>query len=85
MVVERLVWVNADNYPDWLAYDLSSPPLEGPGNLEKAAAFFDKTCGDNRGQLSVKNKENGIFMRCDDSVSLNSWFKGVYHLRTEAN
>lgn len=69
MVAERLVWVNAGTYPAWLTTDLVSPPLEGTGNQEKAAAFFDKTCGDNRGQLSVKNKENGIFMRCDDSVS----------------
>lgn len=28
---------------------------------------FDKVCGDNRGLLAVTKKQNGMFMRCDDS------------------
>lgn len=28
---------------------------------------FDKVCGDNRGLLAVTQKQNGMFMRCDDS------------------
>lgn len=38
---------------------------------------FDKVCGDNRGLLAVTQKQNGMFMRCDDSPDF-SWFSGVY-------
>ncbi len=31
---------------------------------------FDKVCGDNRGLLAVTKKQNGMFMRCDDSPIL---------------
>ncbi|ENY9450480.1 hypothetical protein ACF5FN_004610, partial [Enterobacter chengduensis] len=31
-----------------------------------------------RGLLAVTQKQNGMFMRCDDSPGFFSWFSGVY-------
>ena len=39
---------------------------------------FDKVCGDKRGILAVTQKQNGMFMRCDDSPGFFSWISGVY-------
>ncbi|ELK1080848.1 hypothetical protein ABR260_004774 [Escherichia coli] len=39
---------------------------------------FDKVCGDKRGLLAVTQKQNGMFMRCDDSPGFFSWFSGAY-------
>ncbi|EJE7985913.1 hypothetical protein MXE68_24750 [Escherichia coli] len=81
-VVERLVWVNADSYPAWLAKELDSPAITDGENFIKATESFEKICGKNKGYLSVVTKHNGIFMRCDDSLSFDSWWKGVYRLKT---
>ncbi|WP_237249745.1 hypothetical protein, partial [Salmonella enterica] len=35
-VVERLVWVNADSYPAWLAKELDSPAITDGENFIKA-------------------------------------------------
>ncbi|ENR9963999.1 hypothetical protein ACEXTD_002983 [Salmonella enterica] len=81
-VVERLVWVNANSYPVWMAKELYSPAITDGEAFIKATVSFEKTCGKNKGSLSVTTKHNGIFMRCDDSVSFDSWWKGVYRLKT---
>ena len=81
-VVERLVLVNADSYPAWLAKELDSPAITDGENFIKATESFEKICGKNKGYLSVVTKHNGIFMRCDDSLSFDSWWKGVYRLKT---
>jgi hypothetical protein len=83
--IDRLVWVNAETYPTWLAKDLVSPSIVGAENFIKATEFFDKTCGKNRGYLTVVPKRNGTFMRCDDGISFDSWWKGVYRLKTPEN
>ncbi|TNV09596.1 hypothetical protein FH968_23265 [Buttiauxella sp. B2] len=83
--IERLVWVNTETYPTWLAKELVSPSVVGVDNMIKATEFFDKTCGKNRGYLTVVAKRNGTFMRCDDSISFDSWWKGVYLLKTPEN
>ena len=81
-VVERLVWVNADSYPSWLAKELDSPTITDGETFIKATESFEKTCGKNKGSLSVVARHNGMFMRCDDSVSFDTWGKGVYQLKT---
>lgn len=37
----------------------------------------EKICGDNR-SLAFTQKQNGMFMRCDDSPGFFSWSSGVY-------
>lgn len=81
-IIDRLVWVNAETYPTWLTKNLVSPSIVGSENFIKATDFFDKTCGKNRGYLTVVPKRNGTFMRCDDGFSFDSWWKGVYLLKT---
>ena len=81
-VVERLVWVNANSYPAWMAKELDSPAISDGEGYIKATESFEKICGENKGSLSVITKHNGMFMRCDDSVSFDSWWKGVYQLKT---
>lgn len=83
-LVERLVWVNADRYPAWLSKELDSPTIADVEGFIKATDAFEKICG-KKGSLSVISKHNGMFMRCDDSVSFNSWWKGVYRLKTAEN
>lgn len=80
--IDRLIWVNAESYPTWLAKDLTSPSIIGAENFIKAKDFFYKICGKNRGYLTVTPKRNGTFMRCDDGISFDSWWKGVYRLKT---
>ncbi|EIL58449.1 hypothetical protein EC5411_23921, partial [Escherichia coli 541-1] len=55
-VVERLVWVNADSYPAWLAKELDSPAITDGENFIKATESFEKICGKNKGYLSVVTK-----------------------------
>ncbi len=42
-VVERLVWVNADSYPSWLAKELDSPTITDGETFIKATESFEKT------------------------------------------
>lgn len=81
-VVERLVWVNAESYPSWLAKELESPTITDGETFIKATESFENICGKNKGALSVVARHNGMFMRCDDSISFDSWWKGVYQLKT---
>lgn len=52
-VVERLVWVNADSYPSWLAKELDSPTITDGETFIKATESFEKTCGKNKGSSAL--------------------------------
>ncbi|EMM9643290.1 hypothetical protein P7V44_07575 [Providencia sp. CRE-3FA-0001] len=78
--MERLVWVNADSYPTFLAKDLDSPALSDPNSIASSIEYFENVCGEDRGLMSFITKNNGLFLRCDDTVGLTSWFNGVYKL-----
>ncbi len=84
-VIERLVWVNADSYPAFLAKDLDSPALPDPDSIVSSIEYFQNVCGKDRGMMSFVTKDNGRFLRCDDSVAFDSWFKGVYALKFKAS
>ncbi|CAH5266929.1 TPA: hypothetical protein MXB93_004542 [Klebsiella pneumoniae] len=78
-VIELQYWRNADTYPVWLTKHLRIYPENNEKSLIRIEMeTFDKVCGDNRGLLAVTQKQNGMFMRCDDSPGLFSWFSGVY-------
>lgn len=44
-VVERLVWVNADSYPAWLAKELDSPAITDGENFIKATESLRRSAG----------------------------------------
>jgi len=78
-VIELQYWRNADTYPVWLTKHLRISPENNEKSLIRIGMeTFDKVCGDNRGLLAVTQKQNGMFMRCDDSPGFFSWFSGVY-------
>jgi hypothetical protein len=67
-VIELQYWRNADTYPVWLTKHLRISPENNEKSLIRIGMeTFDKVCGDNRGLLAVTQKQNGMFMRCDDS------------------
>nr|WP_282562041.1 hypothetical protein [Providencia rettgeri] len=74
------MWVNADSYPTFLAKDLDSPALSDPNSIASSIEYFENVCGEDRGLMSFITKNNGLFLRCDDTVGLTSWFNGVYKL-----
>ncbi|WP_353614485.1 hypothetical protein [Mangrovibacter phragmitis] len=43
--IDRLIWVNAESYPTWLAKDLTSPSIIGAENFIKAKDFFIRPAG----------------------------------------
>ncbi|MCG0107024.1 hypothetical protein NMT81_24585 [Escherichia coli] len=78
-VIELQYWRNADTYPVWLTKHLRISPENNDKSLIRIEMeTFDKVCGDKRGLLAVTQKQNGMFMRCDDSPGFFSWFSGVY-------
>lgn len=78
-VIELQYWRNADTYPVWLTKHLRISPENNEKSLIRIGMeTFDKVCGDNRGLLAVTQKQNGMFMRCDDSPRFFSWSSGVY-------
>jgi hypothetical protein len=54
--------------PVWLTKHLRISPENNDKSLIRIEMeTFDKVCGDKRGLLAVTQKQNGMFMRCDDS------------------
>lgn len=79
---EFQIWINADSYPVWLATPIKAP--EYPPKLDaQLMKLAYKTCEGKRGMLSIRQKTNGYFMRCDESLSLIAWKNGVYRLTGE--
>lgn len=78
-VIELQYWRNADTYPVWLIKHLRISPENNEKSLIRIEMeTFDKVCGENRGLLAVTQKQNGMFMRGDDSPGFFSWSSGVY-------
>lgn len=76
---ERLIWVNAQNYPAWLAKEVyTDQSLDNP---EVLMNIQDAQCRGTNGFKSIEMKNNGLFMRCDQSLLPGSWWKGVYLLK----
>ncbi|MCS3434331.1 hypothetical protein [Klebsiella sp. BIGb0407] len=80
LVVERLVWVNADRYPVFLTEEIDVPLIINAENFSKIKAQFDAVCGEKRGSMAVVAKENGTFLRCDNGIVLDAWLKGTYKI-----
>nr|QQQ58165.1 hypothetical protein JJQ52_00060 [Citrobacter freundii] len=79
-VIELQYWRNADTYPVWLTKHLRISPESNDKEPDKDRnGTFDKVCGDKGASLAVTQKQNGMFMRCDDSPVF-SWFSGVYEV-----
>lgn len=67
-MIELQYWRNADIYPVWLTKHLRISPEKNEKSLIRIEMeTFDKVCGDNRGLFAVTQKQNGMFLRCDDS------------------
>lgn len=83
---ELYYWRNADTYPTWLAKQLDVPFKDininniNNNNINNMVGYFDKVCGKKRGLLAVAQKKNGMFMRCDESLTATAWLDGVYKL-----
>ncbi|RPD91705.1 hypothetical protein BBB56_23205 [Candidatus Pantoea deserta] len=76
---ERLVWVNAQSYPAWLAKVVyTDQSLDNP---EVLMNIQDEQCSGIKGFRAIEMKNNGLFMRCDESLLPGSWWKGVYLLK----
>ncbi|MBV8042577.1 hypothetical protein [Pluralibacter sp.] len=76
---EWLTWVNADRYPTWLAREFITDGNETSAGIIELMPAFQKLCG-NPGGFAVDTKENGMFLRCDNSPSLAIWDARVYHI-----
>ncbi|MGK3116046.1 hypothetical protein [Candidatus Pantoea formicae] len=79
---EFQIWIHADSYPGWLSTPLKVP--EYPPKMDTPLiTLAEKTCEGKRGLMSFRQKTNGYFMRCDESLSLTAWKNGVYRLTNE--
>jgi hypothetical protein len=63
---EWLTWVNADRYPEWLARQFVADGNETSAGIIKLIPVFEKLC-DRLGGFAVEKKDNGMFLRCDNS------------------
>ncbi|WP_332104748.1 hypothetical protein [Escherichia coli] len=70
-VVERLVWVNADSYPAWLAKELDSPAITDGENFIKATESFEKICGKNKGYLREGANKQVISSQADSLIKIS--------------